>query len=262
MKRSTLKHSSLLISIIGAVIIAAALPLKAQAENITCKFTELGDQITGTCHIPDEVANLNVNFDGIKKGYEANTKPDRTVNVYLKRTSDGWIGNMQPRVSEDPTLFEVDTDSIGKPIIGKLPFGWFYSKSYSVQDKNVTMVFDADHQVAPTTEDFEIINMAIATLSDESVWDKQDDRQCLGNAKKWSLFCALIKGGKDITGQIHYRQPAMQAAREVINVVGAKRVSKHRLQNWNNHPETTLAEVHDLLYQARDVVKKRMKAAQ
>ena len=263
MKQVILRYSSLFTNTLSVIVtLSVILPLMAHADNIVCTFTELGDQITGTCHIPDEVANLKVNFDGIKKGYEVNSKPDRIVNAYLKKVPNGWIGNMEPRKPEDPTLFEVDMDSSGNSTVGKLPFGWFYATSYSVQDKTVTMIFNADHQVAPTAEDSEIIDVAIATLSDERVWNKQDNRQCPDDAKKWSLFCALIKGCKDVTGQIHYRQPAMQAAREIVNVVGAKRVSKHRLMNWNNHPDTTLAEVRDLLNQAKDVVEKRMKAVQ
>ncbi len=258
MKRSLFRFTS----IIAAIILATTLPLTAQADKISCSFTDLGDQLTGTCFIPDEVNNLKVNFDGIKKGYEVNSKPDRTVNAYLKTKNGGWIGKMQPRKPEDPTLLEVDTDASGKPTVGKLPFGWFYAEDYTIKDKTVTMVFNANHQIAPTAEDIKIIDVAILTLVDESVWNKKDNRVCPDNANKWSLFCALIKGVKDVTGQVHYRQPAMQAAREVINVVGAKRVKKHRLMNWNNHPETTLAEVHDLLYQSRDVAEKRMKAAQ
>jgi hypothetical protein len=39
----------------------------------------------------------------------------------------------------------------------------------------------------------------------------------------------------------------MQAVREVVNDVGGTRVDKHRLMDYNNHPDTTLGDIHNLL---------------
>jgi hypothetical protein len=60
----------------------------------------------------------------------------------------------------------------------------------------------------------------------------------------------------EISGGIHYRQPALQAVREVLNEVGGSRLGKHRLMDYNNHPDTTLQEVHQLLRTAQTRVEK------
>jgi hypothetical protein len=55
----------------------------------------------------------------------------------------------------------------------------------------------------------------------------------------------------EISGGVHYRQPAMQAVREELNKVDAARIKTHRIMDYNNHPDTTLAEVHALLDRAK-----------
>lgn len=69
----------------------------------------------------------------------------------------------------------------------------------------------------------------------------------LRTPKKWSLFCALEQAAQEVSGEVHYRQPALQMAWEVLNDVGGARSGKHRLMDYNNHPDTTLAEIHALL---------------
>jgi hypothetical protein len=71
------------------------------------------------------------------------------------------------------------------------------------------------------------------------------------NKKQLSLFCALMQATTEVSGGVHYRQPALQAVREVLNEVGGTRLKKHRLMDYNNHPDTTLAEIHALLGEAR-----------
>ena len=57
----------------------------------------------------------------------------------------------------------------------------------------------------------------------------------------------------------HYRQPALQMVREVLNEVGGNRLGKHRLMDYNNHPDTTLAEIHSLLRTAQARLEKRLR---
>jgi hypothetical protein len=61
----------------------------------------------------------------------------------------------------------------------------------------------------------------------------------------------LQKATTDISGGIHYRQPALQAVREVLNTVNSSRINTHRIMDYNNHRATTLAETHDLLRRAQ-----------
>lgn len=65
------------------------------------------------------------------------------------------------------------------------------------------------------------------------------------------MFCALTQATVEISGGVHYRQPAHEKVREVLNEVGGDRVKKHRLMDYNNHPDTTLEDVRNLLYKAK-----------
>jgi very-short-patch-repair endonuclease len=110
---------------------------------------------------------------------------------------------------------------------------------------------NADRQVRPTKSDIAIITRAIELIPNESVWNKDDNRQCPVGQTKLSLFCALQNATTEISGGIHYRQPALQAVREVLNTVDAKRIKTHRIMDYNNHPETTLSEIHTVLKNAQ-----------
>ena len=43
------------------------------------------------------------------------------------------------------------------------------------------------------------------------------------------------------------------------NEVGGNRLGKHRLMDYNNHPDTTLAEIHSLLRTAQARLEKRLR---
>jgi len=47
--------------------------------------------------------------------------------------------------------------------------------------------------------------------------------------------------------------------REVLNEVGGTRLGKHRLMDYNNHPDTTLAEVQTLLRTAQARLQQRLR---
>ena len=48
-------------------------------------------------------------------------------------------------------------------------------------------------------------------------------------------------------------------AREVLNDVGGARLGKHRLMDYNNHPDTTLAEIRNLLGTAQARLANRLR---
>jgi hypothetical protein len=123
----------------------------------------------------------------------------------------------------------------------------------------LTLSFDAAKQVRPTTDDLAIIQRATDLIPRADVWNKNDNRQCVAGARTLSLFCALMQATTEISGGVHYRQPAMQAVREELNLVDATRIKTHRIMDFNNHPETTLSEVHALLMQAKLRVDREMR---
>jgi hypothetical protein len=48
-------------------------------------------------------------------------------------------------------------------------------------------------------------------------------------------------------------------AREALNEVGGSRLGKYRLMDYNNHPDTTPAEVQSLLRTAESRLEKRLR---
>ena len=106
--------------------------------------------------------------------------------------------------------------------------------------------------------DLEIVIRAAAILSNESVWDRADDRVCESDDTTWSLYCALRRATEEIVGHSHHTQPALQVVRVVVHEKAAERITDHRLMNFNNHPETTLAEVQDVLRIASERIQARL----
>lgn len=68
-----------------------------------------------------------------------------------------------------------------------------------------------------------------------------------------------MQANNEIAGGIHYRQPDMQTVREELNKVDASRIKTHRIMDYNNHPDTTLAEIHALLNRAKLIVQSQIR---
>ena len=166
---------------------------------------------------------------------------------------------MEGKFPEDPTRFELVMSSGGKPGIAKTPFGWFSLRSAQRENEVLRLTIAANNQLPPTPDDIRIIQRAEALLLNETVWNREDNRTCPDNPQKWSLFCALQQATQEISGGVHYRQPALQMVREVLNEVGGNRLGKHRLMDYNNHPDTTLSEIHGLLDTAQARLEKRVR---
>jgi hypothetical protein len=216
----------------------------AQPIQVTCQLERKDDAYAGSCLVPCLVNELRIDIKGPRPG--ACPNPDRRVTVTLKKAdgAERWLGTMQGRQPEDPTRFEV----VGR--VARTPFGWFTLEKADIEASSVALKIDASRQLPATVDDLKIVQRAKALIASEAVWNKQDDRNCPPNPTKWSAFCALMQATSEISGGIHYRQPALQAVREVVNVVGGTRVDKHRLMDYNNHPDTTLREIHGLFEQA------------
>ncbi|MCH8255137.1 MAG: hypothetical protein IID06_07290 [Gemmatimonadetes bacterium] len=80
------------------------------------------------------------------------------------------------------------------------------------------------------------------------------------DARTWSLYCALYQATADVTGESHHRQPALQVVRRIVAEVGAERIEGHRLMDFNNHPETTLAEIHAILDRSSRTIRRVLSA--
>ena len=126
------------------------------------------------------------------------------------------------------------------------------SEGYAVTiedlNENKILVFDST--------DLRIIQKADSILSDKTKWNKDDDRDCIDdiNKEKYSLFCALYKASKDLTGKYEHRRAVMQQVRFTIDNYEQGRVFNHRLMDWNNHPETSFEELKQVLNETQDSI--------
>ena len=108
--------------------------------------------------------------------------------------------------------------------------------------------------------DLRIIQKVDSILSDKSKWNKDDDRDCIDDIHKgkYSLFCALYKASKDVTGKYEHRRPVMQQVRFIIEKKEQGRVINHRLMDWNNHPETSFEELKQVLKEAQESIETQL----
>lgn len=83
---------------------------------------------------------------------------------------------------------------------------------------------------------------------------------CAGRIRKYgAYFCAPTQATTDICRGVHYRQPALKRVSEVLNEVDGNRANKHRLMDYDNHPDTTLADNRNLLRTAQTRLEKRLR---
>ena len=112
-----------------------------------------------------------------------------------------------------------------------------------------------------TNDDLRILQRAADLLKNESVWNRQDDRECDDDEAtgKRSLFCALQKACIDILGAYDHRRVALQEVRFAVEDATRGQEFEHRLRDFNNLPTTQLADIKKVLQVATDRVKSRLK---
>jgi hypothetical protein len=112
----------------------------------------------------------------------------------------------------------------------------------------------------PTTrDDLLILKRADEILSDETKWNRKDDRTCRKEDKAWSLFCALQKASVEVLGKYDHRRVALQEVRFAIEDVTKGREFDHRLMDYNNLPTTEFKDIKQVLKMAADKVAARLK---
>src|SRR5438105_1512486 len=94
-----------------------------------------------------------------------------------------------------------------------------------------------------TKDDLLILKRAEEILSDETKWNRKDDRTCQPEDKVWSLFCALQKASVETLGKYDHRRVALQEVRFVIKDLTKGREFEHRLMDFNNLPGTRFEDI-------------------
>ena len=260
MRKDVRKSPLIALALLLGATFAFSGAVRSEPNTVTCTLDRAGTEFTGACEIPCLVNALAINIDGPTPGV-ACAAPPRRVAATLRRiqASRNWLGTMEGRQPEDPTRFDVILGRDSNPGLAKTPFGWFRLEAARLEGGRLNLTILGNKQLPPTTDDIRIIQRAMALLSDVKVWNKDDDRNCPPNPQKWSVFCALMQATQEVSGGVHYRQPALQAVREVVNEVGGTLVNKHRLMDYNNHPDTTLNDIHNMLRVAQTRLAERLR---
>jgi hypothetical protein len=103
---------------------------------------------------------------------------------------------------------------------------------------------DPEAHPPPTKADLKIVQRAREILSEPSIWNRSDTRDCPNDAKAFSLYCSLGKATREVTGGFQHRGAAMQEARFVIDEIAPNRQKyHHRLMDYNNDPTTTFHDI-------------------
>lgn len=103
-----------------------------------------------------------------------------------------------------------------------------------------------DSQARPpvSKSDVKIVKKAREILNSPEKWNRADNRECPDSETTFSLYCALEKATREVTGDFAHRGAAMQEARFVIDEdLAPGNDYHHRLMNYNNDPHTTFADV-------------------
>jgi hypothetical protein len=241
---------------LGLLVSAAWATPAAAAETITCNLQRATGEFSGSCEVPCLVNALAIDIDGPRPGASCNTAP-RNVPAALQEIAPGkFLGTMEGQFPEDPKRFELLTS---KPGVAKTPFGWFALQDALVSGDTMQLAISASAQLPPTIDDIRIIQRASTLLAEPAKWNREDDRSCPPEPHSWSLFCALQQATTEVSGGVHYRQPALQAVRQEVAAVYGSRVSKHRLMEFNNDRSTTLTEVQGVLTKAQAKLESRLR---
>ena len=106
--------------------------------------------------------------------------------------------------------------------------------------------------------DVSLLDGALALLDDPARWDRADDRVCEDGDETFSLYCALYFASLDYLGEYEHRRTAIQEVRFAIEDATDGREFEHRLMDYNNDPDTSLADVRGVIRTARERVAFRL----
>src|SRR5262249_7432322 len=131
---------------------------------------------------------------------------------------------------------------------GDVPGASSPASTLATQDKKQTPELtetspELEGRGQPVTEDdLRILLKADELLKNESVWNRNDDRECDDDefTGKRSLFCALQKACIEVLGKYDHRRVALQEVRFAVEDATRGRDFQHRLRDFNNLPETRL----------------------
>jgi hypothetical protein len=204
-----------------------------------------------------ELHRKDQKWQGVCPGLLGRT-PALTLSPATSLKSGRYRGDAEPvavyagdmRAQDASVVVELEVYRGGSGILRPEGLTWLVVDHASTSSDTLTFDIAAGKTVPPSDLDRAIIVRAAAILSSDAVWDRADDRQCGDEDKTWSIYCAMLRATREVTGGIHHRRPAMEVVRELVDRRSAGRNYEHRLRDYNNDPRTTLADVRTLFEDA------------
>ena len=210
------------------------------AAIATCTLAASGQQWKGTCGpIDDDTVVLTL------KRAAAITTGEWRKDEHPKEVFAGDTDEQE--APHQPAELEVYAGNTG---VLRTIYRWIPVTHFHADAKALRFDFDPAALVEPSALDRDIIRRAAAMLSSDAVWNRNDDRKCPKDAPTRSIYCAMIDATTEVTGGFHHRRPAMEAVRAIVDERSAGRKYDHRLMDYNNDPQTTLADVQSLFADA------------
>ncbi|MGH9340098.1 MAG: DUF6197 family protein [Acidobacteriota bacterium] len=122
---------------------------------------------------------------------------------------------------------------------------------------------DLGQRREPSQIDVQILIRARSILASSRAWNRKDERICVDDERtaRVSLFCALYLASVEVDGSYLHSRAAMRAVRTVITDIARARISFHILVDFNNHPDTSFAEVLQVLDAARTRIESAIRAS-
>lgn len=171
------------------------------------------------------------------------------LQALLQRTESSFARLSAADLTRANDEVEIEIYSGGKGVI-RTYNGWYDVTDFSASGDDVRFRVDTAREVAPNALDREIIQRADVILSSNDVWNRADNRKCPETATTWSIYCAMERATRELTGGFHHRRPALELVRVMVEERTKDRNYNHRLMDYNNDSTTHLTDVHKLFADA------------
>lgn len=233
---------SILIAV-ALVVLSAADRAQTRVEEAThshCVFHRTDDHFVGSCGpLFDQTPTMTI-------------RPAAAISTGVWRNDIRpamvWAGDMTDQGYPN-AMVELEIYTGGWGVL-RTEYGWFPVTHFEVSS-TVTFDLDASREVDPNILDQKIVQEAAEILSNESAWNRADNRQCPANATTWSIYCAMEKATIAVTGGFHHRRPALEVVRTIVEERSKARSYHHYLMDYNNDPTTRLSDVQSLFKEAQ-----------
>ena len=167
------------------------------------------------------------------------------LQALLRRVESSFARLSAVDLTRSSDDVEIEIYGAGKGVI-RTYTGWYDVTGFSANGDDVRFHVDTAREIAPNALDREIIQRADAIVSSVAVWNRADNRKCPATATTWSIYCAMERATRELTGGFHHRRPALELVRVMVEELTKDRNYNHRLMDYNNDSTTHLADVHSL----------------